>query len=65
MGVRYENWCVGCPPELGCVGDACPNRNVPIFVCDRCGDDIEGEAREVDGEELCDECYIELFGSEE
>lgn len=64
MGVRYENQCVGCPPERGCLGSACPNRNVAITVCDRCGDDIVWDSHEVDGEDLCDSCYEEEFGGD-
>ena len=35
--IKYEDNCVGCPPEMGCLGSACSNRNVPVFVCDDCG----------------------------
>ena len=56
MSVRYENRCVGCPPERGCMGDACRYRNVAVFVCDRCGEDIEGDVTEIDGEMLCEDC---------
>ena len=27
--IKYEDECVGCPPERGCLGSVCPNRNVP------------------------------------
>ena len=28
--VEYEDECVGCPPEMSCLGkDGCPNMNVP------------------------------------
>lgn len=65
MGVRYEDLCVGCPPELGCMGSACQNRNVGITVCDKCGDDIVWDSHNEDGEDLCDSCYEELFGGDE
>ncbi len=39
--VTYENECVGCPPEMGCLGSACPNRNVKYLYCDKCGEDAE------------------------
>ena len=29
MGKTYENECVSC--DLPCIGDACPNRNVPHY----------------------------------
>ena len=58
--IKYENYCVGCPPERGCLGSACPNKNVPIQYCDKCND----EARElwiVDGYELCEDCLKKSF----
>ena len=49
-----ENECVDCPPELGCLGDSCPYKNVPRFYCDECEDEVT--LYEYDGEELCLEC---------
>ena len=56
--IRYENECVGCPPERGCLGSGCPNRNVPYYYCDKCGDDAEYN---FDGEDLCEDCLLEKF----
>ena len=56
---KIENECIDCPKELGCMGDACPNRNVARFYCDRCGD--ENTLYHYDGEELCADCLIEQF----
>lgn len=53
--IKYENECVGCPPEMGCMGDSCPNRDVQHLYCDRCGEDCE-ELFIFDGEELCEDC---------
>ena len=50
--VKYENECVGCPPELGCLGSACPNRNVPHLYCDKCGEEVD----EFYEDELCIDC---------
>ena len=58
--IKYENECVGCPPEMGCMGDSCPNIKVPYLLCDRCSDDVE-ELYKVDGEELCEECLKDNF----
>ena len=52
-----ENECVGCPPERGCLGDTCPNRNVARFYCDNCGD--ETTLYHYDDEELCLSCVAE------
>lgn len=60
--IRFENDCVGCPPELGCLGEACPNQHVPILVCDKCGyEPDELYLYEVDDEQLCEECLKEHF----
>lgn len=52
---KLENECVGCPKEMGCLGSSCPNRNVPHFYCDECGEEDE-KIYYYDGEELCIEC---------
>lgn len=54
-----ENECVGCPPELGCFGNACPNRNVVRIYCDRCN--AETKLYRYYGEEICGECLLEEF----
>ena len=55
--IKYEKECVGCPPEMGCMGDACKYRNVPHLYFDNCGEDCE-ELYVVDDEELCEECLL-------
>ena len=50
---KYENECVGCPPEMGCMGNACPYRNVARDYCDTCGDDA---SYRIDGEDYCESC---------
>ena len=52
--VEITNECVGCPPEMGCLGSSCPNRNVKRFYCDECKE--ETQIYEFDGEELCIDC---------
>lgn len=59
---EYENQCVGCPSEMGCLGIGCPNRNVPIDYCDQCG--CEGATYRIDGEDLCDDCASEYMQEE-
>lgn len=55
--LKYENECVGCPSEMGCVGYGCAYRNVPHYYCDDCGDEIDGEVYGDDGHEhLCVHC---------
>ena len=58
--IKCENECVGCPKEMGCMGDSCPNRNVKHLYCDKCGDDVE-ELYNFLGEELCEQCLLKTF----
>ena len=50
--IKYEDECVGCPPNMGCMGDACKYRNVKHLYCDKCGEDCE---------ELCEDCLKKHF----
>lgn len=60
--IRYENQCVGCPPEMGCMGEGCPKRNVPVPYCDECDNELDpNEIYEVDGQMLCEECLKRMF----
>lgn len=51
---KYENECVGCAPEMRCLGSTCPNRNVLHLYCDECGE--ETTLYIYDEEEMCIEC---------
>ena len=57
--IRYENECVGCPSGIGCMGESCPNINVPHYYCDKCGDD--NDLYYYDGQELCIDCITKLL----
>lgn len=61
--ITYENECVGCPPEIGCMGSACPYRYVPHYYCDNCG----RELYEVDDNDrqICTECMEDLADEKE
>ena len=58
--ITYEDECVGCPTEMGCMGSTCPNRNVKHLYCDKCKDDVE-KLYKYDGEEICEECLLKEF----
>ena len=59
--IEYRDECVGCPPNMGCLFDACPYSNVPHFFCDKCGEEKEyDELRDVDDEDVCLDCCEEL-----
>lgn len=57
--VEYEDECVGCPPNLGCLGSSCPNRNVPHYYCDECQD--ETKLYKFNDMELCIDCIKEML----
>ena len=60
--LRYDNQCCDCAaPGYPCRGSSCPNRNVPVYYCDKCGGEIDGDIYDVDGEELCEECLKDMF----
>lgn len=58
--IKFENECVGCPAEMGCLGDNCPNLNVVHLYCDNCGNDVES-LFDIGGEQVCDKCLHEIF----
>ncbi|MBO5969146.1 MAG: hypothetical protein J6S14_11695 [Clostridia bacterium] len=63
--IRYEDHCCECAaPGYPCLGSSCPNRNVPVYYCDKCGDEME-EVYKVDGEDLCEECLKDHFRKKE
>ena len=60
MAVCYENECVSCPKEIGCLGQMCPRRKVKKLYCDECQD--ESDKLYIFGnEELCEECLLKRF----
>ena len=56
--VTYEDECVGCSSEMGCLGSVCPNRNVKHYYCDKCGDEFE-KIYYHNGDQLCIDCIEE------
>jgi hypothetical protein len=64
--VKIENHCVGCAvPAYPCRGESCPLRKVKVHYCDKCGEELDDEIFEVDGEELCEECLKDKFRKED
>ena len=57
--LKYEDHCVGCSDGLPCLGSRCPNKNVPVYYCDECGEEMD-EVYE-DGDELCEECLKKRY----
>lgn len=59
---RIEDRCCGCAaPGYPCEGNSCPNKNVRVYYCDKCGEEITDEVYEVDGEDLCEDCLKKMF----
>lgn len=44
-----------------CMGSGCPNKNVEVYYCDKCGKEIDGDVYEVDGDDVCEMCLHEKF----
>ena len=63
--IKYENLCCDCAvPGYPCLGKFCPLRNVAVHYCDRCDMELD-YINKVGDEELCDDCYEAIEGSEE
>lgn len=62
MSRVIEDECVGCPPNMGCLGSSCPNKNVKRYYCDKCGGDFDPEELlVVDGEDICVDCILKEY----
>lgn len=60
--IKFIDECVGCPPERGCLGNECPNMNIPVLVCDECGcEPDEMYLYDIDGKQICLECLEKHF----
>lgn len=62
--IQYVDECVSCPKEMGCLGTSCKNRNVPILICDECGQEVD-ELYEIDfdNNQRCLSCLLEVVGA--
>lgn len=52
--IIFEDECVDCPKEMGCIGNSCIYKNVPHFYCDECKD--ETDIYDYEGRQLCISC---------
>ena len=63
MSVKTENRCVDCGKS--CMGSSCPNRNVKVCYCDKCGEELScDDAYECDGFDLCEDCLRDMCKKE-
>lgn len=61
--IKYENECVGCPPEMGCIGNACKYRRVPHCTCDTCHEELDPKElyEDEDGGMICAACILKRY----
>lgn len=63
--VRTENHCWHCAvPGYPCQGNACPNRNVKVYYCDKCDPKCEHPLEEVyvkNRKHFCEDCFNKMF----
>jgi len=59
--IEYEDNCVGCPREIGCLGSTCPFRNVQVIYCDNCGDYADYTYEDSD---YCENCLSAVLDEE-
>lgn len=57
---KIENHCNCC--TLPCID--CGLKRVPVYYCDKCGEEIEDDVYEAEGEDLCEDCLKERFKKE-
>ena len=63
---KIENHCCSCAvPGYPCQGSACPLTRVEVYYCDKCGEEIEDDIYDVEGEELCERCLLDMFRRDE
>lgn len=58
--VTYEDECVGCPAEIGCLGSSCPYKNVRHLYCDICGFEVD-KLYKINGDEICEKCLAKEY----
>ena len=64
--LKYEDRCCNCATGgYPCMGRGCPNIDVPVYYCDKCGGELyPKEMYEADGKDLCRDCLFEIFRKE-
>lgn len=60
--IQKEDGCIGCPKEMGCLGDTCPMKNGYVMVCDECGNEVD-ELYEYDNQQVCFDCLLDIVGA--
>ena len=59
---KIVNMCCDCAtPGYPCRGTSCPLTRVEVHVCDGCGEELGDEIYDVDDDEFCADCVLDLF----
>lgn len=60
--VKVVSNCVDCPPEIGCIGSACPYAKGYEYICDECHGYAEYQLKDT-GEMFCEDCFRDYLYS--
>ena len=61
--VRYEDHCVDCHDSISCFSHTCRLVNVPVYYCDKCGEETPREDIRRMGEgDICIDCFFKMVG---
>lgn len=64
--LKYEDYCCGCANDTyPCMGNDCPRKHVPVYICDSCGEEAVYRSGDEDFCYSClskylDECFSAL-----
>lgn len=61
--ITYRDECVDC--GLPCIGNSCRYKNVPVYICDKCGDEADLYTYDDDDRELCFDCLWDELTEDE
>jgi hypothetical protein len=57
--IKTEESCALCTTDsYPCLGDGCPNKNIKVLYCDKCGCEVD-KLYWLNDEQLCEDCVID------
>lgn len=57
--IKTEESCALCATDsYPCLGDRCPNKNIKVLYCDKCGCEVDN-LYWLNDEQLCEDCVID------
>ena len=57
---KIENHCVCC--DIPCID--CGRKQVEVYYCDECGEEIDGDIYDDGDQELCESCLLKKYVKE-